>query len=96
MLFGGKPLKDHMIPACFGAIEPTAVFVPLREAIKPEHFGTVCKEVFGPFQVGATTVTLSNVTYFYTKLQLILSTTFSIKQLLPNDQLAGDPFGHRW
>jgi hypothetical protein len=51
VLFGGRPLKDHTIPDCFGAIEPTAVFVPLQEAIKPEHFSTVCKEVFGPFQV---------------------------------------------
>merc|ERR1740121_615182 len=32
-------------------MEPTAVFVPLAEALKPEHFDLVMKEIFGPFQV---------------------------------------------
>ncbi|KAG2439205.1 hypothetical protein HXX76_004568 [Chlamydomonas incerta] len=51
VLFGGKPLTGHSIPAVYGAVQPTAVFVPLAEALKPEHFGTVTTEVFGPFQV---------------------------------------------
>ena len=53
VLFGGKPLTGHSIPAVYGAVQPTAVFVPLVEALKPEHFGTVTTEVFGPFQVRA-------------------------------------------
>lgn len=51
LLFGGKPLSGHTIPACYGAIEPTAVFVPLQQMLDPEHFDTVTTEVFGPFQV---------------------------------------------
>ncbi len=51
VLFGGRPLTDHSIPAVYGAIEPTAVFVPLKEALKPEHFDLVTTELFGPFQV---------------------------------------------
>ncbi len=49
VLFGGKPLTNHTIPKCYGAIEPTAVFVPLREIEK--HFELVTTEVFGPVQV---------------------------------------------
>lgn len=51
VLFGGKPLEGHTIPQVYGAVQPTAVFVPLEEALKPEHFETVTTEVFGPFQV---------------------------------------------
>lgn len=51
LLFGGKPLSGHSIPEVYGAVEPTAVFVPLQQALLPEHFGEVTKEVFGPFQV---------------------------------------------
>ncbi|KAF4662723.1 Succinate-semialdehyde dehydrogenase, mitochondrial [Perkinsus chesapeaki] len=51
VLFGGKPLTGHTIPECYGAYEPTAVFVPLEELIKPENFGTCTREIFGPFQV---------------------------------------------
>ncbi|ETV85058.1 hypothetical protein H257_02935 [Aphanomyces astaci] len=51
LAFGGKELKNHSIPSIYGAIEPTAVFVPLSEAAKPEHFELVTKEIFGPFQV---------------------------------------------
>lgn len=55
LLFGGKPLAHHTIPEVYGAVEPTAVFVPLEQALKPEHFGAVTTEVFGPFQVRAAT-----------------------------------------
>lgn len=50
--FGGKPVSAaHSIPSCYGSFEPTAVFVPLEEAMKPEHFSTVTTELFGPLQV---------------------------------------------
>jgi hypothetical protein len=51
LLFGGKALEGHSIPQVYGAVEPTAVFVPLAEALKPQHFEAVTTEVFGPFQV---------------------------------------------
>ncbi|KAL6765529.1 aldehyde dehydrogenase [Haematococcus lacustris] len=51
LLFGGRPLTGHTIPSVYGAIEPTAVFVPLEEAMKAEHWGHVTTELFGPFQV---------------------------------------------
>jgi 1-pyrroline-5-carboxylate dehydrogenase len=51
VVFGGKKLENHTIPDCYGAIEPTAVFVPLDELLKKEHFKDCCTEIFGPFQV---------------------------------------------
>lgn len=54
LLFGGKPLGGDgagKIPSVYGAWEPTAVFVPLKEMLRPEHFGLCTKEIFGPFQV---------------------------------------------
>jgi 1-pyrroline-5-carboxylate dehydrogenase len=51
LLFGGRPLLNHNIPSSYGAIEPTAVYVPIPEILKPENFQTVTTEVFGPFQV---------------------------------------------
>ena len=51
LLFGGKELAAHSIPARYGAIEPTAVFVPLREMLKPAHYAAATTEVFGPLQV---------------------------------------------
>lgn len=54
MLFGGKPLASEdakKIPAVYGAWEPTAVFVPLKEMLKPENLGLCTTEIFGPFQV---------------------------------------------
>jgi 1-pyrroline-5-carboxylate dehydrogenase len=50
LLFGGKPLEDHAIPACYGAYLPTAVSVPLQ-ALRAEHFERITTELFGPFQV---------------------------------------------
>ena len=49
--FGGEPLADHSIPLEYGAIKPTAVFVPLKELLKPGNFELATTEVFGPFQV---------------------------------------------
>jgi 1-pyrroline-5-carboxylate dehydrogenase len=49
--FGGKKLENHSIPDVYGSVEPTAVFVPLDELLKPENFEACCTEIFGPFQV---------------------------------------------
>jgi len=51
LLFGGKELGSHSVPEVYGAIEPTAVFVPLEEMLKDEHFDLCTSEIFGPFQV---------------------------------------------
>jgi len=51
LAFGGKELQNHMTPPQYGMVEPTAVFVPLQEILKAEHFDEVMKEIFGPFQV---------------------------------------------
>lgn len=49
---GCQPLvANHTIPKKYGAIEPTAIFVPLRELIKPANFALATTEIFGPFQV---------------------------------------------
>lgn len=50
LAFGGKPLEGHSIPDVYGAIQPTAVFVPLEQILKDENFGLVTTEVFGPVQ----------------------------------------------
>ncbi|WP_082990033.1 aldehyde dehydrogenase family protein [Woeseia oceani] len=50
LLFGGKPLTGHHIPACYGTLQPTAVEVPLA-ALAGEHFELATTELFGPFQV---------------------------------------------
>ncbi len=49
LLCGGKPLVGHNIPDCYGAYEPTAIYIPLGE-IMP-NFEAVTTEVFGPVQV---------------------------------------------
>lgn len=53
MLWGGKELNggQHSIPKVYGAIEPTAVFVPLAEILKPDNFALATTEIFGPFTV---------------------------------------------
>lgn len=51
LLFGGEPLQNHTIPAIYGALKPTAVFVPIEEIVKKENYGLVTTEIFGPFQV---------------------------------------------
>ena len=52
LLFGGNVLTQHSIPDCYGAIEATAVQVPLS-ALAGEHFELATTELFGPFQVVA-------------------------------------------
>ncbi|KAJ4834219.1 hypothetical protein Tsubulata_047707 [Turnera subulata] len=51
LLFGGKPLVNHSIPSIYGAIRPTAVYVPLEEVLKDKNFELVTREIFGPFQI---------------------------------------------
>nr|POE82818.1 putative aldehyde dehydrogenase [Quercus suber] len=51
LLFGGKPLKNHSIPSIYGAIKPTAVYVPLEEIMKENNYELVTREIFGPFQI---------------------------------------------
>ncbi|KAG9459236.1 hypothetical protein H6P81_003744 [Aristolochia fimbriata] len=51
LLFGGEPLENHSIPLVYGAIKPTAVFIPLEEIVKDNNFELVTKEIFGPFQI---------------------------------------------
>lgn len=51
LLFGGKPLGNHRIPSIYGALKPTAVYVPLEEILKDNNYELVMREIFGPFQV---------------------------------------------
>lgn len=51
LLFGGEPLTGHSIPKIYGAMKPTALFVPIEEILKENNFELVTKEIFGPFQV---------------------------------------------
>jgi 1-pyrroline-5-carboxylate dehydrogenase len=51
LLFGGEHLKEHSFPTIYGAYLPTAVYVPIQEMLKEEHFSSVCTEMFAPFQV---------------------------------------------
>lgn len=51
LLFGGEPLQNHSIPSIYGAVKPTAIFVPLEEILKDENYDLVTREIFGPFQV---------------------------------------------
>lgn len=51
VLFGGKELQNHQIPEIYGAMEPTAVFVPLDQMLKDEYYDLCTTELFAPFQV---------------------------------------------
>ena len=51
LLFGGKALTDHKIPQVYGAVEPTAIFVPLDQMLKEEYYDLCVTELFAPFQV---------------------------------------------
>ncbi len=48
---GGEHLTGYPVPSIYGAYKPTAIFVPLPEILKEQHFETVCTEIFAPFQV---------------------------------------------
>ncbi|KAJ7945976.1 Delta-1-pyrroline-5-carboxylate dehydrogenase 1 protein [Quillaja saponaria] len=51
LLFGGEPLENHSIPQIYGAIKPTAIYVPLGEILKANNYELVTREIFGPFQI---------------------------------------------
>jgi 1-pyrroline-5-carboxylate dehydrogenase len=51
ILWGGKALYNHSIPEKYGAVEPTAVNVPLQEMLNEKYFDLCASEIFGPFQV---------------------------------------------
>ncbi|KAJ7956352.1 Aldehyde dehydrogenase [Quillaja saponaria] len=51
LLFGGEPLENHSIPTIYGALKPTAIYVPLEEILKANNYELVTREVFGPFQI---------------------------------------------
>lgn len=52
VLFGGQELAGHSIPKRYGALQPTAVFVPLRSMLHSKKtFQLATSEVFGPVQV---------------------------------------------
>ncbi|XVF54269.1 hypothetical protein PTKIN_Ptkin05aG0167100 [Pterospermum kingtungense] len=51
LLFGGEPLENHSIPAIYGGLKPTAIYIPLEEILKEANYELVTKEIFGPFQI---------------------------------------------
>lgn len=56
LAFGGRPLAEvepeaAAVPSCYGAFQPTAVELPLGEALKEQHMAVWTKELFGPFQI---------------------------------------------
>ena len=51
IIFGGLPIKKHSIPDCYGAWEPTAVFVPLKHFRGERKRKLLTTELFGPFQI---------------------------------------------
>jgi len=51
LAFGGKPLTGHRIPECYGAVEPTAVRIPIESLKDPKVFRLAITELFGPFQI---------------------------------------------
>ncbi|OMO95530.1 hypothetical protein CCACVL1_05381 [Corchorus capsularis] len=51
LLFGGEPLENHSIPSVYGALKPTAIYIPLEEILKEDNYELVTREIFGPFQI---------------------------------------------
>lgn len=52
LMWGGKALEGHSIPEVYGAMQPTAVFVPLDAMLESDANWELCNtELFGPFQV---------------------------------------------
>jgi len=52
LAFGGNRIEGHSVPACYGTVEPTAVFVPIEAMLEDEAvFELATTELFGPFQV---------------------------------------------
>ena len=80
--FGGKRLKRHSIPSCYGSFEPTAVFIPLKSILP--HVDSVTTEVFGPVQVITTWQSK-------TDLKLLLTICNSMKHHLTAGVVDNDP-----
>ena len=51
LAFGGKALEGHSVPDVYGAVEPTAVMIPVESLLDERYFATATTELFGPFQV---------------------------------------------
>jgi len=54
LLFGGREFMngDHSVPSCYGAMEPTAVYIPLKSIMSSDrNFNIATEEIFAPFQV---------------------------------------------
>ncbi|MDO8408286.1 MAG: hypothetical protein Q7S95_03585 [bacterium] len=82
-LFGGRPLTGHSIPSCYGAIEPTAVFVPLDQLLKHAYYALATTEVFGPVQVVTT--------YRESELPLVLEACERMSNHLTAAVVSNDP-----
>lgn len=50
-MFGGVPLRNHTIPAQYGAYQPTAIKVPIKHFRGKKKRDLICTELFGPFQI---------------------------------------------
>lgn len=51
VLWGGKKLTGHSIPAIYGSFEPTAIYVPIKHYSTKKKIALITTEVFGPVQV---------------------------------------------
>lgn len=51
LICGGKEIENHNIPEMYGAVHPTAVYVPLEEMLKTQYYDLCTTEIFAPFQV---------------------------------------------
>lgn len=51
LMHGGKPLRNHSIPKCYGSYEPTTVKVPLKHFRGKKKRELLTTELFGPFQI---------------------------------------------
>lgn len=84
LLFGGMPLQNHNIPKIYGALEPTAVFVPLAEILKDGYFDLVTTEIFGPIQIVTD--------YKNEELQLVLEACEKMHAHLTAAVVSNDPY----
>ncbi|KAL6183141.1 hypothetical protein ACLB2K_044552 [Fragaria x ananassa] len=84
LLFGGKPLENHSIPPIYGAIQPTAIYVPLEEMLKENNYELVTREIFGPFQVVTE--------YKKDQLQLVLDALERMNAHLTAAVVSNDPY----